>query len=75
VRNDKGGMVPASALTSTRRITGPKFTQALQPLPVRPDLRQRRAGYSSGQAMKALEETFGQTMPGEIGASIYAGMS
>src|ERR1019366_9313433 len=31
-------------------------------------------GYSSGQAMKALEETFGQTMPAEMGFD-YAGMS
>ena len=31
-------------------------------------------GYSSGQAMKALEETFAQTMPREMGYD-YTGMS
>jgi len=31
-------------------------------------------GYSSAQAMKALEETFAQTMPAEMGYD-YQGMS
>ena len=34
----------------------------------------RRPGYSSGQAMKALEEVFAETMPAEMGFD-YMGMS
>jgi HAE1 family hydrophobic/amphiphilic exporter-1 len=74
VRNNKGDMVPLSALTSMRRITGPEFTQRYNLYRCAQIFGSAAPGYSSGQAMKALEETFGQTMPGEMGFD-YAGMS
>jgi HAE1 family hydrophobic/amphiphilic exporter-1 len=74
VRNNKGDMVPLSALTSMRRMTGPEFTQRYNLYRCAQIFGSAAPGYSSGQAMKALEETFGQTMPGEMGFD-YAGMS
>jgi HAE1 family hydrophobic/amphiphilic exporter-1 len=74
VRNNQGAMVPLSALTSMRRITGPEFTQRYNLYRCAQIFGSAAPGYSSGQAMKALEETFGQTMPVEMGFD-YAGMS
>ncbi|MCX6632963.1 MAG: efflux RND transporter permease subunit, partial [Candidatus Solibacter sp.] len=74
VRNNQGGMVPLSALTSMRRITGPEFTQRYNLYRCAQIFGSAAPGYSSGQAMKTLEETFAQTMPGEMGFD-YAGMS
>ena len=74
VRNIQGAMVPLSALTSIRRITGPEFTQRYNLYRCAQIFGSAAPGYSSGQAMKALEETFGQTMPVEMGFD-YAGMS
>jgi HAE1 family hydrophobic/amphiphilic exporter-1 len=74
VRNSKGGMVPLSSLTSMRRITGPEFTQRYNLYRCAQVFGSAAPGYSSGQAMKALEETFAQTMPAEMGFD-YAGMS
>ena len=74
VKNNAGGMVPLSALTSMRRITGPEFTQRYNLYRCAQIFGAAAPGYSSGQAMKALEETFAQTMPSEMGFD-YAGMS
>ncbi len=74
VRNNKGEMVPLSALTTLRRITGPEFTQRYNLYRCAQVFGSAAPGYSSGQAMKALEETFAQTMPREMGFD-YAGMS
>jgi HAE1 family hydrophobic/amphiphilic exporter-1 len=74
VRNSKGEMVPLSALTSLRRIAGPEFTQRYNLYRSAQIFGSAAPGYSSGQAMKALEETFAQTMPREMGFD-YAGMS
>jgi HAE1 family hydrophobic/amphiphilic exporter-1 len=74
VRNDKGGMVPLSALTTLRRMAGPEFTQRYNLYRCAQIFGSAAPGYSSGQAMKALEEVHAQTMPREIGFD-YAGMS
>jgi len=74
VRNKQNGMVPLSALTTVRHIAGPEFTQHYNQYHAAQIFGNAAAGYSSGQAMKALEETFGQTMPREMGFD-YAGMS
>jgi HAE1 family hydrophobic/amphiphilic exporter-1 len=74
VRSSTGGMAPLSALTSTRRIVGPEFTQRYNLYRCAQIMGAASPGYSSGQAMKALEETFAQTMPPEMGFD-YAGMS
>jgi multidrug efflux pump len=74
VRNSKGQPVPLSALTSIEQRTGPEFTMRYNlyrsaQINVTP-----KPGYSSTQAMKALEEVFKATMPQEMGYD-YLGMS
>jgi HAE1 family hydrophobic/amphiphilic exporter-1 len=74
VRNRDGQPVPLSSLATIRMQSGPEFT-------LRYDLYRSAQingaaapGYSSGQANKALEEVFEQTMPPEMGYG-YLGMS
>jgi HAE1 family hydrophobic/amphiphilic exporter-1 len=74
VRNSRGEMVPLSALTNLKRIVGPEFTQHYNLFRCAQVFGSAAPGYSSGQAMKALEETFAETMPREMGFD-YAGMS
>ncbi len=74
VRNSQGGMVPLSALTTLKRIAGPEFTQRYNLYRCAQVFGSAAPGYSSGQAMKALEEVHAQTMPREMGFD-YAGMS
>jgi hydrophobic/amphiphilic exporter-1 (mainly G- bacteria), HAE1 family len=74
VRNSKGQPVPLSALTSIEERSGPEFTMRYNlyrsaQINVTP-----KPGYSSLQAMKALEEVFKATMPQEMGFD-YLGMS
>ncbi len=74
VRNNTGGMVPLSALTTLRRISGPEFTQRYNMYRCAQIFGAAAPGYSSGQAMDALEDVFRQTMPREMGFD-YSGMS
>jgi HAE1 family hydrophobic/amphiphilic exporter-1 len=74
VRNQQGGMVPLSALTNIRRIYGPEFTQRYDLYRCAQVFGAAAPGYSSGQAMDALEQVFKQTMPREMGFD-YSGMS
>ncbi len=74
VTNAGGQLVPLSTLTAINQQSGPEFVtrynqfQAVQingaPAP----------GYSSGQAIAALEEVFRQTMPVQMGYD-YTGMT
>ena len=74
VRNNRGGMVPLSALTRAEARSGPEFTMRYNLYRSAQIVGGAAPGYSSGQAMKALEETFDQTMPREMGYD-YMGMS
>jgi HAE1 family hydrophobic/amphiphilic exporter-1 len=74
VRNSEGNTVPLSALTSVRNITGPEFTMRFNLFRSAQINASAAPGYSSVQAMKALEEVFSQTMPREMGYE-YSGMS
>ena len=74
VRNKDGQSVPLSALTSIRSITGPEFTMRFNLYRSAQINATAAPGFSSAQAMKALEETFAQTMPREMGYD-YSGMS
>ncbi len=74
VSNGAGAMVPLSAVTSIKSITGPEFTMRYNEYHVAQINAAAAPGYSSGQATKALEETFAQTMPSEMGFD-YSGMS
>ena len=74
VRNNEGKTVPLSALTSVRTIYGPEFTMRFNLYRSSQINATAAPGYSSEQAMKALEEVFAQTMPREMGYD-YSGMS
>uniref|UniRef100_A0A832A386 Multidrug efflux RND transporter permease subunit n=1 Tax=Desulfacinum infernum TaxID=35837 RepID=A0A832A386_9BACT len=74
VRNDAGGAVPLSTLVRFENRTGPEFTMRYNLYRSAQINATPAPGYSSGQAMRALEEVFQQTMPREMGYD-YLGMS
>jgi HAE1 family hydrophobic/amphiphilic exporter-1 len=74
VRNSQGDMVPLSALISIERRTGPEFTMRYNLYRSAQINGSAATGFSSAQAMAALEEVFEQTMPREMGYD-YLGMS
>jgi len=74
VVNDGGQPVPLSALTSIKARTGPEFTLRYNLYRCAQINGSAAPGYSSSQALKALEETFANTMPAEMGYD-YMGMS
>jgi HAE1 family hydrophobic/amphiphilic exporter-1 len=67
VRNGKGDMVPLSALTRFESRPGPEFTMRFNMYRSAQLNGGAAPGYSSAQAMNALEEVFDQTMPREMG--------
>ena len=72
VRNNKGEMVPLSALTKFESRPGPEFTMRYNMYRAAQLNGAAAPGYSSAQAMKALEEVFDQTMPREMGYDYMA---
>jgi HAE1 family hydrophobic/amphiphilic exporter-1 len=74
VKNKDGAMVPLSALTNSKATSGPEFTMRYNLYRSAQINATPAAGYSSGQAMKAMEEVFQETMPNEMGFA-YMGMS
>src|SRR6266542_424897 len=67
VRNNEGEMVPLSALVTTRKINGPEYTNRFNLYRSAQILGAAAPGYSSGQAMAALEEVAREVLPREIG--------
>ncbi len=74
VRNADGEPVPLSALVNVESRSGPEFTMRYNMYRSAQINATSAEGYSSGQAMNALEEVFAQTMPAEMGFD-YSGMS
>jgi HAE1 family hydrophobic/amphiphilic exporter-1 len=74
VRNNAGQMVPLSALTRFESRAGPEFTMRFNMYRSAQLNGSASPGFSSAQAMKALEEVFDQTMPREMGYD-YLGIS
>jgi hydrophobic/amphiphilic exporter-1 (mainly G- bacteria), HAE1 family len=74
VRNNAGEMVPLSSLTKFESRPGPEFTMRYNLYRSAQIIGGAAPGYSSAQAMHALEETFAQNMPPEMGYD-YMGMS
>ncbi len=74
VRNSHGDAVPLSALTRVERRAGPEFIMRYNLYRSAQINAAAAPGYSSGQAMAALEEVFAQTMPSDMGFD-YLGMS
>jgi HAE1 family hydrophobic/amphiphilic exporter-1 len=74
VRNNSGTMVPLSALTKFEPRFGPEYIMHYNEYPSAQINGSAAAGYSSDQAMAALEQVFAQTMPQDMGYD-YLGMS
>jgi HAE1 family hydrophobic/amphiphilic exporter-1 len=74
VRNANGDPVPLDAISSIQNIAGPEFTLRYNEYRSAQINGSATPGYSSNQAMNALEEVFRQTMPKEMGYD-YLGMS
>ena len=74
VANNRGQMVPLSAVADVKPIAGPEFTMRYNEYEAAQINAAAAPGYSSGQAMAALEDVFKQTMPREMGFD-YTGMS
>jgi len=67
VRNNNGVMVPLTALVTTRTITGPEYTNRFNLYRAAQVIGNAAPGYSSGQAIAALEDVAKQTLPREMG--------
>jgi HAE1 family hydrophobic/amphiphilic exporter-1 len=67
VRNNSGQMVPLSALLTTHQITGPEYTNRFNLYRSAQVIGSAAPGYSSGQALAALDEVARQTLPPEMG--------
>jgi hydrophobic/amphiphilic exporter-1 (mainly G- bacteria), HAE1 family len=67
VRNNDGDMVPLSALLTTRHISGPEYTNRFNLYRAAQVIGSAAPGYSSGQAMAALEEVAKEVLPPEMG--------
>jgi HAE1 family hydrophobic/amphiphilic exporter-1 len=74
VRNAEGQAVPLSTLVSMRTVYGPEFTIRFNGYRSAQINGSVAPGYSTGQAMAALEHVFAETMPPEMGYD-YLGMS
>ncbi len=74
VTNADGQRVPLSAVTRMQDSTGPEFTMRYNGYRSAQIIASAAPGYSSAQARHALEETFAQTMPRDMGYG-YLGMS
>jgi HAE1 family hydrophobic/amphiphilic exporter-1 len=74
VRNANGTPVPLDAISTIQEVAGPEFTLRHNEYRSAQINGAAAPGYSSNQAMKALEETFAQTMPNEMGYD-YLGIS
>lgn len=67
VRNDAGTMVPLSAVESIGQTFGPQFTNRFNVFRAAQVTGTAAPGYSSGQAIAALQEVARDTLPREIG--------
>jgi hydrophobic/amphiphilic exporter-1 (mainly G- bacteria), HAE1 family len=74
VRNANGDPVPLDAISTIENIAGPEFTVRYNEYRAAQINGSAAPGYSSYQAMNALEETFRQTMSNEMGYD-YLGLS
>src|SRR5262249_35471547 len=74
VPHKTGQMVPLSALTRFESRSGPEFTMRFNMYRSAQLNGNAAPGYSSNQAMAALEEVFDQSMPREMGYD-YSAMS
>ncbi len=74
VLNNATNMVPLAALTHARATTGPEFTMRYNLYQGAQINASAKPGFSSAQAMQAMEAVFKETMPPGMGFD-YLGMS
>jgi len=74
VKNKDGQMVPLSTVLNIKPFSGPEFTMRFNLFRSAQINATPASGYSSAQAMRAMEEVFRATMPNEMGYA-YMGMS
>src|ERR1700746_3231377 len=67
VRNSKGEMTPLASLVSIRRVSGPEYTNRFQMFRSIQVNGSPAPGYSSGQAMSAMEEVANEVLPAGYG--------
>ena len=72
VRNANSDPVPLDAISTIKNIAGPEFTLRYNEYRAAQINGSAAPGYSSSQAMKALEETFRQTMPPRWATTTWA---
>jgi HAE1 family hydrophobic/amphiphilic exporter-1 len=66
VRNREGAMVPLSSLVNLRRIQGPEYTTRFNLIRAAQVIGQAAPGYSSGQALAALQQVARQVLPADM---------
>ncbi len=66
VRSSSGANVPLSALITTRYVTSPKIMTRFNGFPAVKITGSQAAGYSSGQAIAAMEEVAREVLPGDF---------
>src|ERR1700753_1513756 len=66
VRNGRGEMVPLSSFVKMKTTSGPEYTVRFNLYRSVEILGTNAPGYSSGQALDALEEVAKQTLPPEM---------
>ncbi|MFT4174153.1 MAG: multidrug efflux RND transporter permease subunit [Rhodocyclaceae bacterium] len=67
VRNQNGDMVPLKAVTTSRYVTGADIVTRFNNFPAAKISGDAAAGYSSGQALAAMEEIAAEVMPSDFG--------
>ncbi|HZS16606.1 MAG TPA: multidrug efflux RND transporter permease subunit [Candidatus Udaeobacter sp.] len=72
VRNSNGESVPLDAVATVQNISGPEFTLRYNEYRAAQINVTAAPGYSSIQAMNALEDVFRQTMPNDMGYDYLA---
>jgi len=66
VKNNKDEMLPVSTIVSVSKVTGPDFTNRLNLFRAAEIGGSPNDGYSSAQALKALEEVAKETLPADM---------
>jgi len=74
VRSKSGANVPLSALITTRYVASPKLLTRFNGFPAVKINGSEAAGYSSGQALAAMEDVAQETLPGDF-AFAWAGQA
>lgn len=74
VTNDKGQSIPLSAFVTISDTTGVEYISAFNLYPSAMVMGSARDGYSSSDAMDALEEVANETLPSDMGFA-WSGMS